>query len=113
MSRRAMKHNASAREFSTGDHVPSKGQGFDRWTFEIPEGAKKATFVEVQAVNLSNAAGCGSYRMYLKRPDGVVSEKTEGWQPALVEKWMRGKWKLFLKTVTPCKKFGVRVVVRY
>lgn len=88
--------------------------GFDCWLFTVPADAgTRGKFVEVQTVNLSNTAGCGEFKMYLKAPDGTKSEKSTGWQPAAVLPSAVGQWKLFIKTTRPCRNYGLKIVARY
>lgn len=111
MARKKMKVVTGARQYTTGLIFPPEGD-FECWTFTVPNGVSVGSIVEVGSQNTSNAS-CGEYKMYLKRPDGTKTEKSFGPQPGISSLTQVGEWKLFIKTVTPCKDFGLIINVRY
>lgn len=111
---KSMKVIPGARQFTTSVTYPVPGEGYDIWTFTIPQDAGKNGLVEIATINHTNTS-CGIYKMYAVRPDKTETQKSKGVQPGIASPTMVGKWKLFLKMVEPCgdKHVGITVNVRY
>lgn len=101
--------------YTTGVIFPTHGDGYDVWTFTVPNGISTTAFVDVSSVNHTNAS-CGVYKMYLKKPDKTSTQKSTGVQPGIATKAMVGKWKLFIKQTELCgdgPQKGITINVRY